>query len=273
MTSQNPGIPRSRLLRALHQRDCAAERQDLRQAAEGGGDPRADLQGAPEHPGLAHYLIHSYDRPRSPTALPAARATRRSRRTHRTRCTCPRTPSRASATGRIRSTPTARRPTPRARRTPPPKCFTRSTTGYAYLQTAQDRANKVLAELAQTVATVNTARADGPAPITLSAASRRATRSNAGVERSGRALRGAHDDVPVHRRDHVISPGRGRGAEWRVAAAKEDVEKLAALHASWSSSKDEDWAQQVDIQRRWRADGLRSPKSAKTKRCGRCRGG
>jgi hypothetical protein len=63
----------------------------------------------PDHPGLAHYLIHAYDYPPlAPKAVEAARATRRSRPRRRTRCTCRRTPSRVSATGRIRSTRTLR---------------------------------------------------------------------------------------------------------------------------------------------------------------------
>ena len=57
----------------------------------------------PNHPGLAHYIIHTYDVP----ALARRRRPRRSgtptsRRRRRTRCTCRRTPSRASACGRNR---------------------------------------------------------------------------------------------------------------------------------------------------------------------------
>ena len=52
----------------------------------------------PNHPGIAHYLIHSYD-------VPEVLA----------RCTCRRTRSPAWATGRSRSTRTSRRPTRRLR--------------------------------------------------------------------------------------------------------------------------------------------------------------
>ena len=42
----------------------------------------------PDHPGAAHYLIHSFDDPvHAPLGLPAARNTRRSRRPPRTRST------------------------------------------------------------------------------------------------------------------------------------------------------------------------------------------
>ena len=55
-------------------------------------------------------------------------ATRRSRRRRRTRCTCPRIRSRASATGRSRSTPTSRRPEPRCATARSARRCTRWTT-------------------------------------------------------------------------------------------------------------------------------------------------
>ena len=56
----------------------------------------------PDHRGVAHYLIHSYDAPPiAQQGVPAARRYARSRQTRRTRCTCPRTSSRASAPGPI----------------------------------------------------------------------------------------------------------------------------------------------------------------------------
>ena len=54
----------------------------------------------PEHPGVAHYIIHAYDYPAlADRALAAARRYARSPRTHRTRCTCRRTFSPGSACG------------------------------------------------------------------------------------------------------------------------------------------------------------------------------
>ena len=62
----------------------------------------------PDHPGLAHYIIHAYDfeplaragRGRPPTSTPG------SRRRRRTPSTCPRTSTRFSAAGTTRSAPT-----------------------------------------------------------------------------------------------------------------------------------------------------------------------
>jgi hypothetical protein len=82
----------------------------------------------PDHPGIAHYIIHSFDTPAlAPRGLEAASAIRRSRRPPRMRSTCRRIPSPASAPGRTRSTRTSHRPPPRARTAPRPRSSTRST--------------------------------------------------------------------------------------------------------------------------------------------------
>ena len=62
------------LLRAGDCRRRPADRQDLRGPAEGRRDSRASLASQPDHPGLAHYIIHSYDvPPLADRALEAAR--------------------------------------------------------------------------------------------------------------------------------------------------------------------------------------------------------
>ena len=66
--------------------DGAADRQDLRQPAEGRRILEEEFARQPEHPGLAHYIIHSFDvPPLAPRALDAARryATHRARRAAR----------------------------------------------------------------------------------------------------------------------------------------------------------------------------------------------
>jgi len=85
------------------------------------------FKAMPDHPGVAHYLIHSYDYRRSPTTasrLHAASA--RSPPMPRTRSTCRRTSSRGSARGATRWNRTGFR---RERMSPSPstRC-TRSTT-------------------------------------------------------------------------------------------------------------------------------------------------
>jgi hypothetical protein len=71
----------------------------------------------PNHPGVAHYLIHSYDfRPLPRRGCPRPSSTPPSPRPRPTRCTCPRTSSPASAPGRTRSIRTAPRHAQRQRR-------------------------------------------------------------------------------------------------------------------------------------------------------------
>ena len=94
-----------------------------------GGDPRADLQAAAATPGVAHYLIHSYDYP--PIAHQARRgaaSTAGSRLTRRMLFTCLRTSSPGSGRGKSPLNRTASRracaPKPRAARTQPADCTT-----------------------------------------------------------------------------------------------------------------------------------------------------
>ena len=89
------------------QRRGVADRQDLRQPAQGRRDPRADLQATAaasrRRPLPDPSLRLSVDR-RARASMPRA-ATRRSRRRRRTPSTCRRISSPASATGRNRSPP------------------------------------------------------------------------------------------------------------------------------------------------------------------------
>ena len=70
----------------------------------------------PRHPGVAHYLIHLYDTPAlADKGLEAARLYAGIAPAPPTRSTCRRTSSRASVTGRNRSTPTGKRSASRNR--------------------------------------------------------------------------------------------------------------------------------------------------------------
>ena len=139
-------VPRRRrgahLLCAGARPDGAAHRQDLRQPAEGGGDPRRGVlaparssgPGALHHPQLRRAAAGLARAERGPP-LRDDRARRA-----RTRSTCRRTRSRAWACGRSRSTPTSRRP-------PPPQkdgaaaeeLHALDYQVYAYLQTGAGR--------------------------------------------------------------------------------------------------------------------------------------
>ena len=73
----------------------------------------------PNHPGVAHYLIHSYDKPQlADLGLPAARSYAKSLPLRRMRCICRRIFLRGSGCGRMISIPTWRRSPPRAKPRP-----------------------------------------------------------------------------------------------------------------------------------------------------------
>ena len=96
----------------------------------------------PQHPGVAHYLIHRYDYPPiADKGIGGARATRRSPRTRHMRFTCRHTCSPASATGKRRSSPIW---LPGARRRQfglfHDQLHAMDYLVYAYLQLGQDRA-------------------------------------------------------------------------------------------------------------------------------------
>ena len=102
----------------------------------------AEVVRQPDHPGVVHYLIHTYDYPpladagsRRPIATPSSPPRRR------TRCTCPRTSSRGSATGIARSRPTSRSAeVARAGKEMSGELHARDYMVYAYLQTGRDEA-------------------------------------------------------------------------------------------------------------------------------------
>ena len=126
----------------------AADRQDLRESAEGRRDSREALSPEqPDHPGH-HALHHSQLRRAGAAPISALAAARRYAKIaprRRTRCTCRRTRSRASAPGRIRSTPTSRRPTPPGRPTArAEELHAMDYMDYAYLQTGQDKAARTM---------------------------------------------------------------------------------------------------------------------------------
>ena len=127
----------------------------------------------PDHPGLAHYIIHSYDVPalrrsraRGGAPLREDRARRR-----RTRCTCRRTPSRASATGRSRSTPTSRRRRRRAATASSARSCTRCD--YQRLRVSADRRRTRRRDAMVEALAGDRRRASTPAAVVGGAAVRR----------------------------------------------------------------------------------------------------
>jgi len=207
----------------------------------------------PDHPGAPHYLIHAYDHPAlAERALPAARSYAKiapdaPHALHMPSHTFTRVGYWQDSIDTNRASAEAAR---------------KANSGgevlhaldyqvYAYLQTAQDTAaSKVLGELAQIVATVNTAEQYGQVAYYAEASMPARYALERGQWREAAALKVRTTTFPFI--DAITHFARAVGASRSggVAAAKEDAQKLAALHAALLEKKDEYWAQQVAIQQK-----------------------
>ena len=160
-------------LRARAQHRGLAHRQDLRQPAQGRGDPGADLQ-APAAASRRRALPDPSlrlpgdrrERARCGQALRQDRARRR-----RTRSTCRRTSSRASATGRNRSPPTRKRSASRKQSKDfHDQLHAMDYLVYAYLQLGQDKDAKAVLDEMTTVAGFTETFLPGPYALAVSPA-------------------------------------------------------------------------------------------------------
>ena len=226
------------------------------------------FKALPDHPGAAHYLIHAYDHPAlAERALPAPATTRRSPRTRRTRCTCRLTRSRVSATGRIRSTPTARQRRRHARRTPPPKFFTRSTTRSmpTCRRPRTTPRKKVIGELAR-----SRPRSTPPSSTARSGTTQRrrslpATRSSATHWKRRCGTAGAADAFPFIDAISHFARAIGAARSGNTAAAKADAQKLAELQGALRRRKTITGRSRWRSSTRPRSAGSRSPNNGPAK--------
>ena len=210
------------------------------------------FQIEPDHPGVTHYLIHSYDVPSlAARGLPYAGGTRTSHPTRRTRSTCQRTRSRASVSGRSRSTPTfdrtmppsARRPrrstardglhgctrTSKRRRTPRPSA---SSTNWRRSWRSRRRRHP-----AQDSRRISWHRDSGPLRArTQSLVSRDQSPGPSGL-------------AALHRSDDALRPRHGRRPPERLDILKTELDQLAMLRDKEIVAKDHYWTTQVEIQR------------------------
>ena len=193
----------------------------------------------PDHPGLAHYIIHAYDVPalaaRARGRGAALRADRARRR--RTRCTCRRTPSRASGCGRSRSRRTAARSTAALRDgSIAEELHASDYSTYAYLQTARAtrrrRRCSTRCRRSRRASTRTRSRAPRPGRPACSRwrRSRRATRSSGAPGREAATLEPARERVPVDRGDESTSRARSaRRTRATRGRARASIDSLAAI--------------------------------------------
>ncbi len=214
-----------------------------------------EFKTQPDHPGIAHYIIHSYDVPAlAPKALDAAKryakiAPAAPHALHMPSHTFTRVGYwQESIETNIASAAAARKD-----KAPSEELHALDYQTYAYLQTAQDAlAKKVLEQIPAIGAQiqVNVAGAAAPAPagyFALAAIPARYT-----LERNDWA--GAAKLSPKETRfpwtDAVTYFARALGAarSGNPAAAAKDVETLNALAAKLREAKDAYWTGQVEIQ-------------------------
>jgi hypothetical protein len=214
-----------------------------------------EFQTQPDHPGIAHYIIHSYDvPPLAPKALDAAEryakiAPDAPHALHMPSHTFTRVGYwQESIEANIASAAAARKD-----KNASEELHALDYETYAYLQTAQDQeAKKVLEQVPAIGAQIqlNVAGAAAPAPAGWFAVA--AIPARYALERNDWA--GAASLKPTESRfpwiDAVTYFARALGAarSGNPAAAAKDVETLNALAAKLKEAKDAYWTSQVEIQ-------------------------
>ena len=235
----------------------------------------------PDHPGLAHYIIHTYDVPvLAPKALTAARryaviAPASPHALHMPSHTFTRVGSwQDSVDANIKSERESMR-----QRVIGEALHAMDYQAYAYLQMAQDQKAKALLDrIAGVAAMLNEPNVvQGAAPPMAGPYARNAVMARYALERGDWAGAAALPAIasPFAQADAILHFARALGAarSGNPAAAAPDVEKLAALRDTLKAANDAYWAEQVDIQRQaamaWVAfaegkkdDGLRLMRAA-----------
>jgi len=235
----------------------------------------------PDHPGLAHYIIHAYDHPPlAERALVAARryaaiAPSAPHALHMPSHTFTRVGSwKESAETNRMSEQTALR-----QGVPTEALHAMDYQAYAYLQMVQDRAARdVIERLPAAAARFDpAATAGGAAPPMAGYFALAAIPARYALER-GAWDEAARLEVPANGTPFTIAITHfaravGAARSGRPAAASGDLERLAALREQLTQAQDAYWAEQVDIQRRvasaWvafaegrRGEGLETLRSA-----------
>jgi hypothetical protein len=210
----------------------------------------------PDHPGIAHYIIHSYDvPPLAPKALDAANryakiAPDAPHALHMPSHTFTRVGYwQESIESNIASAAAARKDN-----APSEELHALDYQIYAYLQTAQDEAAKKVVGEAPTIGakiTMNAPGAAAPAPAGFFALA--AIPARYALERGAwaEAAKLEPRETAFPWVDAVTHFARALGAarSGDAASAAKDVEKLAALKEKLVQAKDAYWSQQVEIQR------------------------
>lgn len=211
----------------------------------------------PDHPGLAHYIIHAYDHPPlAPRALAAARryakiAPSAPHALHMPSHTFTRVGYwQDSIDTNIASADTAMKIASYSE-----ALHAMDYQMYAYLQTSQDAAAKgVLGRVPAVAAKLSPDAVTGAAPASAGYYARAAMPARYALERGAWAEAAALpvDLSPTAYADAITHFARAIGAarSGNPAAAAPDVERLATLRDALSKAGDAYWSGQVEIQRK-----------------------
>jgi tetratricopeptide (TPR) repeat protein len=202
----------------------------------------------PDHPGVAHYLIHSYDAPPiAAQGLPAAR---------RYVVIAPDAPHALHMPSHIftrvgawtDSTTTNRRSADAARRSndPDDALHALDYMTYAYLQLARDTDARKTFEEARTLTGINPARAT--AYYALAAMPARYVMER-GAWRDAAKLAPSPSNFPFTEAMTHFARALGAARSGDPAAAQQDIVKIGALRDRLKAAKSEYWANEVEVMR------------------------
>ena len=216
-----------------------------------------EFRRQPEHPGLAHYIIHSFDVPAlAPRALDAARryakiAPDAAHALHMPSHTFTRVGLWEESIDANRASAAAARKDAAAAE----ELHALDYQAYAYLQTAQDAAARRTVEMAPALgAKIDSGGAGNAAPPPAGYYALAAIPARYALEREAwteaaaltpRPSAFAWADAVTH-----FARALGGARSGNPAAARADVERLVALRDSLQQAKDAYWTTQVEVQRR-----------------------
>ena len=211
----------------------------------------------PNHPGLAHYIIHSYDVPAlAPRALDAARryaqiAPSAPHALHMPSHTFTRVGLwQQSIEANLASAAAAK-----AQKVTGEELHASDYQMYAYLQTAQDASAKRLLEaLPEIISRFGPGAVAGAAPPSAAHYAMAAIPARWVLERGAWAdaakLEVRQSGLPYAEALTEFARALGAARSGEVAAARDALARLEALHAREAEANEPYWTQQIDIQRR-----------------------
>lgn len=202
----------------------------------------------PDHPGVAHYLIHSYDAP--PIAQQGLNAARRYASIAPAAPHALHMPSHIftrvgawedSVATNLRSAESAKKGGE------PNEAYHASDYAvYAYLQLGRDGdAKRTMDEVLKVTNYSPTART---APYAMAAMSARLVLER-GAWREAMQLQPGRTKIPYTEAITYFARALGAARSGDVAAAEQDAEELARLHKALQDAKDNYWATEVEVQR------------------------